>query len=101
MEGGGEISHIGEVLLCGDTGGVVVWGGDLVIVGANGAEARGSSCGVSETGGKVEGKNAEGQFLAEVGGRQSASESSDTTAPDLFGQESVESGTMCDLMAYL
>ena len=52
-EGGGLTGHIGEVLSHGDTGGVVVRGGDLVVVGANGAEARGGSWGVPETGEKI------------------------------------------------
>ena len=52
-EGGGGTVRLGEVLSRGDTDGVVVWGGDLGVVGANGAEARGSSCGVPETGDKV------------------------------------------------
>ena len=39
-------------------------GGDLGVIGANGAEARGISCGVPETGDEVEGKNSEGWFVA-------------------------------------
>ena len=35
-------SHLGVVLLRGDTGGAVVWGVDLCVVVSNGAEARGS-----------------------------------------------------------
>ena len=35
------------------------------VVGPNCAEARGSPCGVPETGNKVEGKKSEGQFVAE------------------------------------
>ena len=44
-EGGGRTGRLGKNLLHGDTGGVVVWGGDLGFVCDNGAEARGSSCG--------------------------------------------------------
>ena len=68
-EGGGRTSHISKVLLRSDTGGVVVSGGDLGVVGDNGTEARGSSCGFHDTGDGVEGKNYEGQFVAEGGGR--------------------------------
>ena len=55
-ERGSRIGRLGKVLLRGDTGGVVVWGGDLIVVGANGAEARWSSCGVPETGDEVKGE---------------------------------------------
>ena len=42
---------------------------DVAVVDANGADARGSSFGVTETGDEVEGKNAEVRFVAEGGGR--------------------------------
>ena len=71
------------------------------VIGANGSEARGSSCGVPETGEKVEIKKYEGRLVAEGGGRKSASGSRDTTAPDLLGQESGNSGGMGGLTAYL
>ena len=67
-EGGGGTSHLGKVLLRSNTGSAVVWGGGVVVVGANGAEARGSSCGITETGEQVEGKKAEGQLVVEGGG---------------------------------
>ena len=38
----GRTVRLGEVLLRSDTGGIVVWGGDLGIDGVNGAEDRGS-----------------------------------------------------------
>ena len=50
MEGGDGTGRLGTVLSRSDTGGVVVWGVDLGFVGANGAEGRGISCGVPETG---------------------------------------------------
>ena len=71
------------------------------VVGANGAEARGGSCGVPETGDEVEGKKAEGPFVAEGGGGKSTSGSGDTTAPDLLGQEAGDSGGMGGLTADL
>ena len=40
----------------GNTGGAVVWGRDVGVVGANGKEAIGILCGVPYTGDKVEGK---------------------------------------------
>ena len=64
-EGGVGTGRLRKVLLRGDTGVVVVLGGDLGIVGANVAEARGNSCGVPETGDKVEGIDAEGRFMEE------------------------------------
>ena len=51
MEGGGRTGHLGKVLLHGDIGGAVVRGVDVVVVGANGTEARGISFGVPTTGG--------------------------------------------------
>ena len=79
-EGEGRTARLGKVLSHRDTDSVVVWGGELGVVGANDSDTRGSSCGVTEIGGEVEGKNSEGQFVAEGGGRQSASGSGDTTA---------------------
>ena len=64
------------------------------VVGANGAEARGSSCGVPVTADKVEGKKAEGCFVAEGGQKQSTSGSGYTTTPGLLGQKSGDSGVM-------
>ena len=83
MEGWGGTGRLGKVQSCSETGGVVVWGRDLFVVGANVAEARGNPYVVPETGEKVEGKKAEGRFLAEVGNRQSDSGSGDKTAPEL------------------
>ena len=57
-EGGCGAVHLGKVLSRGDTGGVFVWGEDLGVVGANGKEAVGSSCGVPEKGEEVEAKEA-------------------------------------------
>ena len=55
-----------RILSRGDTGGAVVWGVDVGVVGANGAEYRGSSCGVPETGEKVEGKKAKEGFMRKL-----------------------------------
>ena len=38
---GGRAGHIGEVLLHGKTGGDVVWGRDISVVGTNGTKTRG------------------------------------------------------------
>ena len=84
-EGGGRSGRLGKVLSPGDTCSVVVWGGELGVVGANGSDTRGSSCGVTETGNEVEGKNSEGRFVAEGGDRKSASGSEETIAIDFFG----------------
>ena len=100
-DGGGGTGRLGEVLLRGDTFGVVFWGGDLGVIGASGAEDIGSSCGVLETGEKVEGKKDERRFMAEGGDRKSASGSGDTTAPDLLGQDTGNSVEMGVHMAYL
>ena len=81
--------------------GVLFWGGVyLGVVGSNGVEAGRSSCGVLETGDKVEGKKDEGRFVAEGGGGKSDSSSGDTTAPDLLEQEEGGCGGMGGLMAY-
>ena len=85
----------------GNTGSDVVRGEDLGVVGANVAEAGRSSCGFPATEDEVEGKKAEGKFVAEGGGGQSTSGSRDTTALDLLGQEAGESGEMGGLTAYL
>ena len=100
-EGGGGAGRIREVILNSDIGSVVVWGGDLGVVDANGADSGGSLCGVPETGGKVEGKNSEGRLVAEGGGVQSDSGSRYTTSPDLLGQEEGDSGGMGGIMAYI
>ena len=72
----------------------------MVVVGANGAETGGSSCGVPATGDEVEGKNSEGRFMAEGGGGKRTSGSGDTTAPGLLGQEEGDSGGIGGLTAY-
>ena len=76
---------LGKVLLWGNSGGVVVQGGNWGVVGANGTESGGSSFEVLVTGDEVEGGNSEGRFGAEVGGRQSTSGSADTTTLYLLG----------------
>ena len=68
-EGGVRLRRIGEVLLHSNICGVVVWGGDLVVVGSNVSEAGGISCGGPKTCDKVERKKAEGRLMAEVDGR--------------------------------
>ena len=100
-EGGGGAVSLGKFLLCGDIVGVVVWYRYLGVIISNGSEARGISFGVPDTGEKVEGKNVEGQLVAEGGGRHSASGNGDTTAPDLLGKESGDSGGMGGLTDYL
>ena len=55
MEGGGGTGPLRYFLPRSDTCVVVVWGGYLGVVGANGAEARGSSPGVPDTCEEVEG----------------------------------------------
>ena len=42
-EGGGRCGCISKVLSRRDTGGVIAWGGDLVVFVSNGVEAGGSS----------------------------------------------------------
>ena len=91
-EGGVRDEHLAKVLLRGNIGGAVVWVRDLSVVRDNGAEARGISCGVPETGDKVKGKEAEGRFLAEGGGKQITSGSGLTTDPDSLGQDIENSG---------
>ena len=88
-------------LLQPKVGSAVVWGRETGVVGANVAEARWSSCGVTETGHKVEGKNSEGWFVAEGDSKQSTSESGDTTDPYLLGQEAGNSGVMGGPTDYL
>ena len=100
-EGGVRAGCLGKVLLRGDTGSVVIWGGDLGVVGANGAEAGGSSFWFPETGENFEGKNSEGRLVEKGGGRQSDSGSGDTTAPELIGQEEGNSGRMGGREAYI
>ena len=71
------------------------------VVGANGAEVRGSSCGFLETYYEVEGKKYEGRFVAEVGGKQRNLGSENTTASYLLGQEEGDSYVMGGLTSYL
>ena len=71
------------------------------VVGANGAEAGGSLCGVTEIGYEVEGKKVEGWLVAKFGGGKSASGIGDTNAPELLGQEGGNSGGIIGLRAYL
>ena len=94
MEGGSGSGHPRKVLLRGNTGGAVVWGGDVGVFGANGSEAIGNLCEVSETGDEVEGKKSEGRFVLEGCGKQSTSGSGDTTNPDLLGKEAGDIGGM-------
>ena len=101
MEGGGVTDYLRKVLSRGDTVGVVVWVGDLGVFSANIAEARGSSCGVTDICDKVKVKKAEVRFVTEGGGGKSTSWIGDTTAPDLLGQEAGESGGMGGLADYL
>ena len=101
VEGGDGSGHLRKVLSRGNTGGAVVWGRDVGVFGANGAEARGNSCGFSETGDKVEGKKTEGRFVAEGCGKQSTSGSGDTTTPDLLGKEASDSGGMGSPTAHI
>ena len=58
----------------------------------SGAEVRGSACGFPATGNKVKGKAAEGRVVAEVSGKKSPSGRVDTTAPDLLGKKTGNSG---------
>ena len=80
-EVGGGSSRLGKVLLRGDTCIVVVWGRDLGVVGANGAESGGISYWFSNTGDEVEVKKDKRRLVEEGGGGLSASGSMDTTAP--------------------
>ena len=100
-EGGGKTGCLSKVLLRSNTGCDVVWGRDLVFIGANGTETGGSSCGVPATGEKVEGKEAEGRFVAEDVGGQITSVSGVTTTSDLLGQNSGDNGVMVGLTSYL
>ena len=84
--------------MCVNTGGAVVWGGDLGVVGANGAEARGSSYGFPEM---LKAKKAYGRFVEEGGNRQSNSGSGYRTTLDLIGQYGGDSGRMGGRMSYL
>ena len=84
--GGGGTVLLGKNVPRGNTGGAVVRCGDVVYVGANGAEAGRSLCGFTATGDKVEGEKSEGRFMVEGGGGQSTSGRGDTTAPGLLGQ---------------
>ena len=99
-ERGGRTGCLSKVLLCYDIGAVIVWDGDLGVVGANGADARGGLCGVPETGEKVEGKSSEVWFMAEDGGGQNALGRGSTIAPDLLGQESNDSGGISVITAH-
>ena len=67
-EVGGGTGPLGEVLSCGNTRSDVVWCRYLGVVGDNITEAGRISCEIPATGDKVEGKEDEGQFVAEGGG---------------------------------
>ena len=100
-KGGVRSCRLGKVLPHGDTGGVIVWGGDLVVFVPNGAEAGESSCEVPDKGENVEGKKAERRIMAEGGGGQRTLGSGDTTALDLLVQEAGGIGGMGGLTSYL
>ena len=69
-------------------------------IGNNGAEVRGSACGFLATGKKVKVKAAEVRVVVEGKGKQNTSGRGDTTAPDLLGQETVNSGRVGGPTAY-
>ena len=69
-------------------------------IGDNGAEVRGSSYGFPARGNKVKVKAAEVRVLAKGGGKQIASGSRDTTATDLLGRETGNSGGVGGPTAY-
>ena len=99
-EVGGVSGRLGKVLSHGNSGGTVVWSGDVAYISANGAEVRGSSYGFPATGNKVKDKAAEGRVVAEVGGKKSTSGGGYTTAPDLLGKETGNSGRVGGPTAY-
>ena len=59
---------------------------------ANGAEIRGGACGFPTVGYKVKVKEADERLVAEGGDKKITSGSGDTTAQDLLGQETGNSG---------
>ena len=61
-------------------------------IGANVAEVRGSSYEFPARGNKVKDKLAEVRVVAKGGGKKSTSGSRDTTATDLLGKETGNSG---------
>ena len=71
------------------------------VVGANGTEDKGGSCGVPETCDEVEEKKDEGRFVVEGGGGKITSGSEDTTDPDLLGHEAGDRDGMGGLTSYL
>ena len=99
-EVGGVAGRIGTFLSRGTSGVAVVWSGDVGANGDNNVEVRGSSCGFPEIRNKVKGKAAEGRVVVEGGGKKSTSGSGYTTAPDLLGQETVNSGRVGEPTAY-
>ena len=99
-EGGGVAGHLRKKKSHGTSGSAVVWSGDVGAIGAYDVEVRGSSCGFPATGNKVKGKDAEGRVVAEGGDRKITSGSGYTTAPDLLGQETGNSGGVGGPTAY-
>ena len=91
-EGGGVAGRLKKVLSRGTPGGAVVWSGYVSDIGDNGAEVRGIPYRFPAIGKKVKGKAAEGRVVEEGGGKKSTSGSGYTTAPDLLGQETGNSG---------
>ena len=69
-------------------------------IGANVAEVRGSSYEFPARGNKVKDKLAEVRVVAKGGGKKSTSGSGYTTAPDLLGQETVNSCGVGEPTAY-
>ena len=72
----------------------------MVDIGPNASEVRGSEYGFPVTGNKVKGKDSEVRVVEEGGGKNISSGSGCTTAPDLLGQETVNSGGVGEPMAY-
>ena len=91
-EVGGGARILGNVLPRGSSVGDIFGGGDMGAIGANGAEVRGGACRLPLSGYKDKGKASKGCVVATGNGKNSPPGSEETAAPEIFGQETGNSG---------
>ena len=91
-EGGVGSGSLGKVLPHGSSGNSLVWSGDVVAFSTNYSEVRVNSCGFPASGHREKGNTAEGWVLAAGDGKSIPTGIGDTAAPDIYGQETGDSG---------
>ena len=91
-EGGGGTASLELFLPHGSSGGALVWSAEMGDFGTNNAEVRGSACGFPVAGHREKVNAEEGWVLAAGDGKDNPPGSGDTSAPDIFGQVTGNSG---------